>query len=54
MPEPHKTEVEEDGQFHSYTTKRIPWYVRAMWIIFWIGAIWYIIRFLVPSVKNYM
>ncbi len=42
---------EQDSQFHSYKTHRIPWYVRAIWLGFWIGAIWYVFYFAVPAVK---
>jgi len=43
----------DDGQFHTYHTHHIPWYVRAMWIGFWIGAIWYVVRYAIPMAKNY-
>ncbi len=45
---------EEDAQFHSYQTHRIPWYVRAMWLGFWIGLIWYVIVYIIPAVKDYL
>lgn len=53
MPEHPNTSVEEDSRFHTYTTHRIPWYVRVMWIGFWIGCIWYIIKFAIPMARNY-
>jgi hypothetical protein len=49
---PHRT-PQEDRAFHTYETHRIPWYVRLIWVGFWIGAIWYVIRFAIPSAKNY-
>ena len=45
--------AEHDKQYHTYTTHRIPWYIRAMWIAFWIGCVWYIIKFAIASAKNY-
>ena len=44
---------EQDSRYHTYTTHRIPWFVRAIWICFWIGLVWYIIRYAIPSAKNY-
>lgn len=43
----------EDRQFHTYTTHRIPWYVRLMWIAYWIGLIWYIIAYAIPAARSY-
>jgi hypothetical protein len=45
--------LQEDGRFHTYTTHRIPWWVRAMWIAFWIGAIWYMVKYTIPMTRNY-
>ena len=53
MTEPSETTPQKDKEFHTYQTHRIPWYVRAMWILFWIGLIWYIIKFAIPNAKNY-
>jgi hypothetical protein len=44
---------EQEGQFHTYTTHRIPWFIRVIWIIFWIGLVWYLVTLAVPSAKNY-
>ena len=53
MTEPPDTPPEEDRQFHTYKTHRIPWYVHAMWIVFCIAAIWYVLRWAIPSVRDY-
>ncbi len=53
MTEPTGPGPRQEGQFHTYVSARIPWYVRLIWIGFWIGCIWYIIRLAVPSAKNY-
>jgi hypothetical protein len=53
MNEPIESSAQEDKQFHTYVTHRIPWYVRTMWIGFWIGAIWYVVKFAIPMAKNY-
>ncbi len=56
MPESDKEIVQEarhENKYHSYQTHHIPWYVRVMWISFWIGAVWYTIRYAIPMAKNY-
>jgi len=53
MSESPFTPPEADRQYHTYRTSHIPWYVRAMWIVFWIALIWYIVKFAIPSAKNY-
>ncbi len=53
MKEPAEFSPGDDKQFHTYVTHRIPWYVRAMWIGFWIGAIWYVVKYAIPMAKNY-
>ncbi len=40
--------AEVENQFHNYTTNRIPWYVRMVWIGFWCFAVYYTIRYLFP------
>jgi hypothetical protein len=45
--------AQSEGRFLTYTTHRIPWYVRAMWICFWIGAIWYVYKYAIPMMRNY-
>lgn len=45
--------AQEEGAYHTYLTHHIPWYVRLMWVCFWIGAIWYIVRYAIPMAKNY-
>jgi hypothetical protein len=44
---------EQDSKFHTYTTHYIPWLVRLMWVVFWIGLVWYLVALAVPSAKNY-
>lgn len=53
MTDTHLTTPEEERQHHTYTTHRINWFVRAMWICYWIGLVYYIITFAIPSIKDY-
>ncbi|MHC5109989.1 MAG: hypothetical protein ACYTHJ_08935 [Planctomycetota bacterium] len=43
----------QEASFHTYTTHSIPWYVRAMWILFWVGLIWYVVQFAIPAARDY-
>ncbi len=45
--------AKEEGKFHTYATHRIPWYVHALWISFWLAWIWYVVQYVIPSVKSY-
>jgi len=45
---------QQDAEFQTYSTHRIPWYVRVMWVAFWLGLIWYVIKFAIPSAKTFL
>ena len=51
MPTTDKNSPETEQQFHQYVGNRIPWYVRAIWIGFWIFAIYYTVKYLFPSLQ---
>lgn len=42
---------EVEHQYHQYTGNRIPWYVRLIWIGFWIFAIYYTVTYLFPNLQ---
>lgn len=44
---------EAEGQFHTYTTHQIPWFVRLIWVGFWVGAIYYVLKYAIPMAKTY-
>ena len=46
-----KENIAADSQFHNYTSNAIPWYVRILWLGFWILAVVYTIRFLFPALQ---
>ncbi len=52
MAEVEKPQVQADDRYHHYTGNRIPWYVRLMWLCFWVFAIYYTIQFLFPAIQN--
>jgi hypothetical protein len=41
-----------ENRFHTYVGNRIPWYVRMIWVCFWIFAIYYVITYLFPDLQN--
>jgi hypothetical protein len=43
---------EEEGRFHTYVGNRIPWYVRLIWVCFWVFAIYYVITYLFPDLRT--
>jgi len=46
------TPAEVEHQHHNYQGNVIPWYVRAIWIGFWIFAVVYTIRYLFPALQS--
>jgi hypothetical protein len=40
-----------EGRFHTYVGARIPWYVRLIWLAFWVFAAVYVIRYLFPALQ---
>lgn len=48
---PEQSTPEQDHVFHYYRGNEIPWYVRAMWLGFWIGSVYYIIRYFFPALQ---
>jgi hypothetical protein len=43
--------VEAENQFHMYRGNDIPWYVRLMWLGFWILTVVYVIRYMFPAIQ---
>ncbi len=42
----------EEGRFLNYVGHQIPWLVRGLWLLFWIGSAWYVIRWLLPALQG--
>ena len=49
-PEPGTPEHEL--RYHTYVGHVIPWYVRLIWLLFWIFAIGYVIVNFVPAIQT--
>lgn len=42
---------EMENRFHTYVGNRIPWYVRLIWLLFWVFAVYYVLRYLFPDLQ---
>ncbi|RIK83649.1 MAG: hypothetical protein DCC68_03360 [Planctomycetota bacterium] len=45
------TTPEEEARYHDYRGSAIPWYVRLLWLGFWILAIYYVVGYLIPQMQ---
>jgi len=52
LPRVDQTSAEEEGRFLNYVGHDIPWYVRLLWLLFWILSAWYVIRLLLPALDS--
>jgi hypothetical protein len=52
MSESQRQSAETEHQYHHYTSHTIPWFVRLMWLGFWIIAIAYTVRLMFPAMKD--
>ncbi|RLS81012.1 MAG: hypothetical protein DWI02_04480 [Planctomycetota bacterium] len=58
MTTPHATATQETGtpeqesRFHTYSSHVIPWYVRFIWLLFWIFAIGYVVSYFLPAFQS--
>ena len=43
--------AEVEAHYHNYTSSRIPWYVRLVWLMFWIFAVYYALQYLFPALR---
>ncbi|WP_010583768.1 hypothetical protein [Schlesneria paludicola] len=49
---PEKNTPDDELNYHTYSSHVIPWYVRLMWLIFWIFAIGYAITYFLPAIQS--
>jgi len=48
---PEQTTPEQEHAFHYYRGNEIPWYIRTIWLGFWIFTVYYIIRYFFPAMQ---
>ena len=47
-----QSEPTAENRWHGYVGNRIPWYVRLIWLGFWIFAVYYAISYLFPKLQT--
>lgn len=52
MNETDNPPPEQENQFHTYVTHRVPWFVHVLWLCFWILAIWYVLTYQFPIIQS--
>ena len=40
-----------EGKVHNYPTNAIPVAVHTSWLLFWIGAVYYLVNYLLPALR---
>ncbi len=50
-PLAEESTAQAEHKFHHYTGNRIPWYVRLVWILFWVFAVVYTLQYLFPELR---
>jgi hypothetical protein len=48
---PEQPTPEQEHVYHYYRGNDIPWYVRAIWLGFWVGTVYYIIKYFFPAMQ---
>lgn len=43
--------AEQDDQYHNYISNVIPWYVRLIWLLFWVFVVYYGIKYFLPAIQ---
>ena len=46
------TAGDAEARHLTYTSNVIPWFIRLMWVVFWIFAIGYAISFFLPAIQR--
>ena len=42
----------DEHRHHAYITNKIPWYVRLVWIGFWVFTVYYTVTYLFPALQK--
>ncbi len=48
----HTGAPEQELRYHTYVSHVIPWYVRLIWLVFWIFAIGYVVKSFLPAIQT--
>jgi hypothetical protein len=50
MPEVETGSAQQEHQYHQYAGRIVPWYVHMIWILYWCFAVYYTLRYVLPSI----
>ncbi|MGE3316189.1 MAG: hypothetical protein AB7O26_13820 [Planctomycetaceae bacterium] len=51
MSQVEQNTPQQEHQYHYYTGSRIPWYVRLLWLFFWGFAVFYMVKYFLPTIQ---
>jgi hypothetical protein len=51
MSSPEALSPLQEARYHNYSGNSIPWYVRMIWVLFWVGATAYVFNELLPALQ---
>jgi uncharacterized membrane protein YagU involved in acid resistance len=51
-PTPESASAEQESRYHTYASHVIPWYVRVIWLFFWVFAIGYVVAYFLPAIQT--
>lgn len=54
MPEVENATPQEEHRFHNYVGNTVPWYIHLIWALYWIMAILYLVRWMLPAIQDEM
>ncbi len=43
--------AEQELQHHTYRGSAIPWWVRLIWLLFWVFAVYYSLKYVLPAIQ---
>lgn len=52
MSHEHSPSDDAEARHLTYTSNAIPWFIRLMWVAFWIFAIGYAVSFFLPAIQR--
>lgn len=52
MPHVDSPSAENEHRYHHYSSNTIPWYVRLIWLLFWVFVIYYTLRYFMPAIQT--
>ena len=44
--------AEQELEHHTYRSSEIPWWVRMIWLLFWVFAVYYSVKYVLPAIQS--